>query len=214
MAYDPPINRLHQCLCYGADDERQRRRWYLCWQCDYTAAILQRHIHQGCRLRQQSPPGNQRHQRGQSSDRELLVQQYWRNSPQAGIDFEPNNENERLTRCILRNCRFENNKGRGITTYTGNLTSRSVNIDILFENCYVTSDKSYGVGVSGINQDGPGGLIEFRNCTIENVALTGLLVSSKAALRARVRFVGCTWRNVAFNIVTSPLIISGSGVGG
>ena len=128
-------------------------------------------------------------------------------APRAGIDLEPNYENERLTRCIIRNCRFENNEGYGIASYTQPLSSRSVDLDVVFENCYVTSDKGSGITLMAVNEDGPGGSIEFKNCTIENVAQTGLLVYNKAADRAGVTFQSCMWKNVAYNMDTTPFII-------
>ena len=42
--------------------------------------------------------------------------------PEAGIDFEPNQPNERLENCVVRNCRMENNSGAGILVYPKHLS--------------------------------------------------------------------------------------------
>ena len=44
-----------------------------------------------------------------------------------------------------------------------------------------------------------GGLIEFRDCVVENTEGYGIKVQDKSADRARVRFVNCALRNVATN---------------
>lgn len=41
----------------------------------------------------------------------------WGTLPCAGIDFEPNNADERLTGCVLRNCSIRCNAGAGIQVY-------------------------------------------------------------------------------------------------
>ncbi|NCU33686.1 MAG: right-handed parallel beta-helix repeat-containing protein, partial [Candidatus Moranbacteria bacterium] len=37
--------------------------------------------------------------------------------PEAGIDFEPNEQGERLVNCLVENCRFEENNGKGIDMF-------------------------------------------------------------------------------------------------
>lgn len=136
----------------------------------------------------------------------------WGTAPMAGIDLEPNDESECLTNCIIRNCRFENNHGYGIQTYTRPLSSKSPDIDIVFENCTVTSEKGSGIYIGAVCEDGPGGRIELKNCAIENVARTGLMIRDKAASGTRAIFRNCIWRNVGYNLdsenIISPFVIS------
>ena len=135
----------------------------------------------------------------------------WGTAPRAGIDLEPNDASERLTNCVIRNCQFVNNHGYGIQTYTRPLSSQSRDIDILFENCTVTSEKGSGVYIGAVPEDGPGGKIELRNCTFDNVARTGLTICDKAASRTRVIFNSCIWDNVGYNLDSeefkSPFLI-------
>ena len=51
--------------------------------------------------------------------------------------------------------------------------------------------------VSGVKDDGPKGLIEFRNCHVRNTRLHGARILDKSADSARVRFVNCSWKDVA-----------------
>ncbi len=131
--------------------------------------------------------------------------------PQAGIDLEPGSPNQRLVNCAIRNCLFENNHGRQIQVYLRPLNKQSAPVSILFENCLARMRPSSGSSpggpccyspdgnaamvVGGATDDGPRGLIEFRNCTSENSCNEGALVYDKSAKSVRVRFVNCSWSN-------------------
>jgi len=117
-------------------------------------------------------------------------------APQAGIDFEPNSEREKLVHCVMRNCIIEGNAGAGVLVYTKPLSSQSDPISIRVEGCHIRSGRDVGIGVGAVLDNGPLGLIEFVNCTIENTAKGGIYVYDKSADRARVRFVNCSWSNV------------------
>ncbi len=121
----------------------------------------------------------------------------WGTPPEAGIDLEPNHPGERLTDCTIRNCIFENNRGFGIQIYANPLDSTSEDLSVLFENCVVRSDYGGGIYAGAIRDNGPGGVIEFRNCRVERSAKWGLMVSDKSASRALVRFIDCSWENTA-----------------
>ena len=51
--------------------------------------------------------------------------------------------------------------------------------------------------MGAIGDDGPGGRIEFLNCTVENTENGGAYVYDKSATAAEVRFTNCKWNNVA-----------------
>lgn len=118
-------------------------------------------------------------------------------APEAGIDFEPNSEDERFERCIVRNCRLEANDGAGILVYLNKLTRNSRPVDIRFENCYVKGGKDSGIGVGAISDNGPTGTVQFTGCVVEDTAKAGLFLYDKSAQSARVRFERCKWRNIA-----------------
>ncbi len=114
-------------------------------------------------------------------------------SPKAGIDFEPNGANERLSNCVVRNCIMEGNSGAGILVYLKNLKRQSGPVSILVENCLIRQGKDTGIGVGALTDDGPAGLIEFRHCAIEDNNGGGIFVYDKSVNAARVRFVNCKW---------------------
>lgn len=117
--------------------------------------------------------------------------------PAAGIDLEPDHPSSRLIDITVRNCTAENNVGPGFIVSPAKLSSKSADISVLFENCLVKSGGSHGLMVSGIRDDGPGGWIEFRNCHVQDTRLHGARILDKSADNVRLRFVNCTWKNVA-----------------
>jgi hypothetical protein len=59
------------------------------------------------------------------------------NLPSAGIDFEPNYNDERFVRCVLRRCVIRSNFGPGICLALRNLDRSSPAVDIRVEDCRV-----------------------------------------------------------------------------
>lgn len=116
--------------------------------------------------------------------------------PSAGIDLEPNHFLGKFANVVISNCISENNDGPGFLVYLSKLSRESEDVSILFVNCYVKSGKQSGIHVGVIKDDGPKGLIEFRNCTIENIDYTGAYIYDKSVDSALVRFTNCKWRNV------------------
>lgn len=121
----------------------------------------------------------------------------WGTPPSAGVDIEPDDPNDRACNIVFRECRFENNYGDGIEVFLSHQNKQSKPNTILFEDCQVIGRGGAGIRVSKIYADGPAGLIEFRNCSVENTDGHGFKVQDKNADRAKVRFVNCTARNVA-----------------
>jgi len=120
----------------------------------------------------------------------------WGTPPSSGVDIEPDSADERVKDVVFRNCRFEDNYGDGIEVFLAHLKA---DVSIRFEDCRVTSKRGAGIRVTKIADTGPGGLIEFRNCVVQNTEGYGIKVQDKSADRARVRFVNCTVRNAANN---------------
>lgn len=144
----------------------------------------------------------------------------WGTRPSAGIDLEPDLPTYRLREIFIRHCVFQDNYGNGIHIFLGfhapddNRPKAAgihptEDVSVLFENCRVSSDKGGGIRVAGIREDGAKGLIEFQDCTIENVDKFGLEITHKSADGVQVRFANCTWRNVARRRATEiPLQIA------
>jgi len=119
--------------------------------------------------------------------------------PAAGVDLEPDDAGYYLENITVRNCTFENNEGPGMFAYLNLLDNTSPDVSVLFENCHVKSGDSFGMGVGGIRDAGPQGLIEFRNCTVDNTKLAGIYVYNKSRLGADILFNQCSLSNVAIN---------------
>jgi Right handed beta helix region len=118
----------------------------------------------------------------------------WGTPPSSGVDFEPDGPNERIQNVHFRHCRFEDNYGDGIQVH---LPHTVQDVSILFEDCYVTSRRGAGIRVSKSKDGGPKGLIEFRNCHVENTVAYGIKVQDKVPTAVKVRFASCTLRDVA-----------------
>lgn len=117
--------------------------------------------------------------------------------PGAGIDIEPNSAKNRLLNVVISKCVSENNAGPGFVVSLRNLSSESEDVSILFVDCYVKSGKMTGMAIGALDGEGPGGLIEFRNCTVQNTYSTGAYIANKPANNPLLRFSNCKWQNVA-----------------
>lgn len=118
-------------------------------------------------------------------------------APRAGIDFEPNHADEFIQDCVVHSCIMENNAGPGILVYLRPLTRESADVSLRFQHCHIRSGTNTGISVGAIEDDGPGGLIHFNSCTVENTHGNGLHIYDKAADRAHIRFSNCRWNNTA-----------------
>ena len=114
-------------------------------------------------------------------------------APAAGIDFEPNNENERLVNCVVRHCSFADNQGAGILVYLKPLKATSAPISLSFESCLVRDGQNDGIIVGAIGDDGPQGAIAFKNCTVKGANGSSVRVYDKSAASAHVYFTDCTF---------------------
>jgi hypothetical protein len=94
----------------------------------------------------------------------------WGTLPCAGIDFEPNNADERLIGCVLRNCSIRCNAGAGIQVYLDKLKASWRPIGIRVEDSLVSNFPSalmvFGVGVAQ-------GKIDFLNTRLFGAKLIG-----------------------------------------
>lgn len=111
-------------------------------------------------------------------------------APEAGIDFEPNNANERLVNCVVENCSFTGNAGSGIDIYLVGDVPLSIS---------VRNSKIYGNN-RGIKysiapkRSGISGSVEFAGCSIGDSA--GRNIDIRCA-GASFRFKNCTVDNTA-----------------
>ena len=114
--------------------------------------------------------------------------------PQSGIDFEPNWPDEVLQDIVVRNCRFENNKGRGYEFYLGNLNAKSAPVTARFENCVTRGNVNgfeYQQRRLKYNDLPVGGRVELENCTFERSRHAGVAIHDKPETSAKIVFRNC-----------------------
>ncbi|MBL9138017.1 MAG: right-handed parallel beta-helix repeat-containing protein [Verrucomicrobiales bacterium] len=129
--------------------------------------------------------------------------------PEAGIDFEPDEPDERLVDCVVRNCVIANNAGNGVLVWLKPLTAASHPVSLRFENCHVQMGEPgnphssiapdldlgwSGYAVGEVADQGPAGTVEFVRCTSENTGREAVRLVNKSARGAHVRFVDCRWK--------------------
>lgn len=116
--------------------------------------------------------------------------------PMAGIDFEPNQPDERLEDIVIRNTVFENNEGPGVHFYLKNL-GRASTVSILLENILVRGSTT-GINISlGDVEDQPAGEIVIRRCIVEGSQRSGIAVRDKEGDQLRIAIEECVVYDVA-----------------
>ena len=138
----------------------------------------------------------------------------WGTPPSSGVDLEPDSPHELMQNVVFRNCTFKDNYGDGIEVFLANLRTNPQPVSILFDRCNISSKRGPGIRVTRVHDDGPEGLVEFRNCNIEGVEAYGIKVRDKSAERCKVRFVEGVVRDAArdkqYADMWSPLALEAS----
>ncbi|MHC5061000.1 MAG: right-handed parallel beta-helix repeat-containing protein [Planctomycetota bacterium] len=125
--------------------------------------------------------------------------------PAAGIDLEVHDSKDVLANIVVSNCISENNSGSGFIASISRLSEKSRDVSILFVNCYARNCAAPGLRVRANSESGPGGLIEFKNCTSENIAYSGIYAIWKLTSSMKLRFSDCKLQNVARKSKESPI---------
>jgi hypothetical protein len=128
-----------------------------------------------------------------------VFQNTWGTPPSSCVDLEPDTPDEVLRDIVFRNCLFKDNCGDGIEVFLANMSGDSGEVSVRSDDCRATSRRGSGIRVSKVKDTGPGGVIEFRDCVVENTQGYGIKVQEKSCDRARLRFVNCTAGNAANN---------------
>jgi hypothetical protein len=88
--------------------------------------------------------------------------------PQIGIDFEPDNADERLINCFVSGSIIENNTNWGIGIYLFKLTNDSAPISITIDSCNVSNNQKGALHVVGTSSDhGPLGFVQFKDTILD-----------------------------------------------
>ena len=138
-----------------------------------------------------------------SADRLLIEGTVMRDTggtpPQAGIDFEPNRPDERLSNIVMRNCTAEFNRGDGYEFYFMHLDASSAPVSMRFENCRSLGDGQQAVRLVTGNTPASAvkGRIEFADCAFADSVNGGILISNLPVGGCRVVFSRCSLANPA-----------------
>ncbi len=112
----------------------------------------------------------------------------WGTPPQAGIDFEPNRENEVLAGIVMKNCFISANRGAGILMYLKNLRRTSHPVDIRVERCYIRGGADFGIAIGEVYDEGVNGEILVKDVVIEASKKGGIFVFNKSSRGAVIDF--------------------------
>lgn len=119
-------------------------------------------------------------------------------APQAGIDIEPSHPANMLVDVVVSNCIAEYNGGSGFFINISRLTEKSREISVLFVNCYARKSAAPGLRArSDVAKFKPKGLIEFRNCTSEDISYSGIGAIWESTSDIKLRFNNCKLKTVA-----------------
>lgn len=105
-------------------------------------------------------------------------------SPQAGVDFEPNNAAALLTGIVMRDCRIDHNATYGLIVSIGKLDATSQPVDLLFDRITVgaTSSQIPNLVYYGSGDSAPIGRVEFRDSLVRKSSVAGAVgVFAKAS---------------------------------
>jgi hypothetical protein len=123
--------------------------------------------------------------------------------PEAGVDFEPDHDYERLENIVFKKCSFTSNYGNGIALALINLNSTSAPVDITFNDCYLSQNHqpSNTYARSEINANSPEsnfptGTVTFNRCLIENSQWSAI-TARKSAAGYSINFNDCVFKNIS-----------------
>jgi len=127
--------------------------------------------------------------------------------PKSGIDLEPSNYKSMLSNIVVSNCISEDNAGAGFFCNISHLKEVSNEVSVLFVNCYARRCVASGIYVRNDKPANcPKGLIQFKNCIIEDMPHYGThILWANVASSIQLRFSDCKWRNVAQKHKTVPV---------
>jgi hypothetical protein len=133
-------------------------------------------------------------------------------SPQEGLDFEPDHEQQRIVNFTVRNCVIMNNKRLGISfPVSGLLTAtkreRGIPITGVIENCTINNNGHHAWG-GGVNKEWGDGLfmkwhldgVKVRNNLFVNNAGAGFLVDGYGIGRLQKADFCAFWGNKQGNV--------------
>ncbi len=132
-------------------------------------------------------------------------------APEAGIDFEPNRNNEPIRNIVMRKCFLANNAGHGIHFWIGKMDSSVSPLDVVIEDC-VSQDAGQAC-FSLCATNGPGktlqGRVLVKNCIFENGQFP-VRFRGTSHIGFKTTFENVVMKNMSQkNPKVSPIVIQG-----
>jgi hypothetical protein len=108
--------------------------------------------------------------------------------PSAGVDLEPDNTAQRISRVSFHNCTFRNNSGAGVDIFLLAFANYTSIVDVAFTDCVVDGAGSAGYRIAGVLPTGPRGSVTVSGGSVRHTLGPGVAVEAKAATRLTTRF--------------------------
>lgn len=126
---------------------------------------------------------------------------------QSGLNIEPANAADPIVSLTVRGCLARSNAGAGFIVNLNNLTTSSDPVSILIDECKTqgTTVQAVYVDIDANTDAGPGGTIEFRDCTFAGGTTYGASIRYDIATDYVVKFTRCTFINNATSNAESPI---------
>ncbi len=125
--------------------------------------------------------------------------------PEDGIDFEPDDQAERLENILVKDCRIFNNFGNALQFALLNLDDKSIDVSIDIENTYMANNHDPSntfafaeIAATDNGANGVDGYVNFKNCFIESSEWTAVYVS-KTVESYDMNFTDCVFKDVSNN---------------
>jgi hypothetical protein len=131
--------------------------------------------------------------------------------PGAGIDFEPNNSDEMIKDCVVRNCVVSNNRGDGVVVGLGNLDANSVPVSLRVENCTSTGNGGQAAHLATGNPPARAvsGRVMLTNCRLQGGRQAGFRMDDNPPSGLHVLLEKCSISAGAQGQPTqSPIVLS------
>ena len=87
-------------------------------------------------------------------------------APSAGIDVEPDVEDEVVYNCIIRKCFVQNNAGNGIQVYVPNANPQRHPLSVTIEDCVIKNNRQNGLFIFGPGKASGKSNILVSNCRV------------------------------------------------
>ncbi|MBR4675061.1 MAG: right-handed parallel beta-helix repeat-containing protein [Victivallales bacterium] len=132
-------------------------------------------------------------------------------APEAGIDFEPNRNNEPIRNIVMRKCFLANNAGHGIHFWLGKMDASGSPLDVVIEDC-VSQDAGqacFSLCVTNGHGKTLQGRVLVKNCIFENGQFP-VRFRGTSHIGFKTTFENVVMKNMSQkNPQVSPIVIQG-----